>query len=80
MHKLYIYTMYIYSISMIFAKNAFYVTVILWSYYGYPTVRVRIYMVNGSCPSRVRLVFVGCKEIRNMCTQTGYCDSGKTEK
>ena len=33
-----------------------YVTVIIWSYYGYPTVLVLYYMVSGSCPARVRRV------------------------
>ena len=39
---------------------AIYVTDILRSYYGYPTVRVRYYMVSGSYPARVRLVSGSC--------------------
>ena len=38
-NKKYIYTMYIYSISMCMQKMAEYPTVILWVSYGYPTVK-----------------------------------------
>ena len=39
-NKKYIYTTYIYRISMCMQKMAEYHTVILWGFYGYPTVSI----------------------------------------